>query len=46
VPTIEQVREEIRAAARGDRNPVVAQTFLQKWGSASRPVEKVALGMI
>lgn len=38
MPTIEQVREEIRAAARGDRHPVVAETFLQKWPSASRPV--------
>lgn len=38
MPTIEQVREEIRAAARGDRRPGVAETFLQKWGSASRPV--------
>jgi hypothetical protein len=38
MPTIEQVRAILRADARGERTVVSAQTFHQKWPSASRPV--------
>src|SRR5579863_8203479 len=32
------IRDQIRAAAQGNRNSVIAQTYHQKWPSASRPV--------
>ncbi len=38
MPTIEEIRTAIGNAATGQRVVVVAQTFLQRWPSASQPV--------
>lgn len=38
MPTIEEIRTAISDAAAGQRTVIVAQTYLQRWPSASQPV--------